>query len=499
MFTAPMRALPYPLDRASNLEVLSPNGEVPCGLPAWPEDSDEKITVLFRLSLNQFVALATAIDVGSDIAYSTDGIKIWELWVASVMCASFCEEMAGCLTAENPAVVGALANLIASNPAIISAISNSITSAGGAIPGQSLPTNQAETNLLPPEVINPEGECDLNALWGACLYMVQAANRAITDFFEITEAATNSTELAGIVAQNVPAAGQYAASALEFADQIQETLQEGYAGAYTETYENELACAIFCAARSACDLNADMLVQVLEQRLGYVEGTINFGVLMTRIGTGAFIGSGIADAAFYIYFSALRFGQQFGDVIGFRPLIDMMSLGADLLASDNWIVLCDCPEGYEVEFDFTAGEQGFVSSTRNEFFNATYVPGAGWIHVATDTSGGADISFEIWHDFISAGDVTRIEIDYVLSNQGNSVNQVAVTEFDTSSSSTPGTNVFNDNSGSMTGENTYIWTGATALTAGGFSLAMLSYVVPNPTDSVLVTAIRFYGNVNPFE
>lgn len=373
MFGAPVRPLPFPLDRTSNLEVLTDDERLPCGVPEFPEDSDERITVLFRLSLNEFVALATAIDVGSDIAYSTDGIKVWWLWQVSVMCAQFCEEVALCLTNEDPAVVEALANLITTNQTIINAISNSITNAGGAIPGQPISQQQAASDTLPPNVRNEEDECILNALWGACVYLVQSGNRAITDFFEQLEAASNTLETAAIVSQTIPAAGPYASAAAEFADQLQETLAEGYAGAYTETYENELACALFCLARVNCELTPDMLVEVMNSRLEYGTVPAEFGTVMARIGTGVFIGSQIADSMFYIYFTALRFGQQFGEILGFRPLTDLMSLGADLLASNNWETLCDCPEEWEQVFDFEVDDGGFTAPY------GSYSEGVGWI------------------------------------------------------------------------------------------------------------------------
>lgn len=497
-FTAPVRSLPYPLDRASNLEVVVGDDLEPCGVPNFPEDSDEKITVLFRLSLNDFVALATAIDVGSDIAYGDDGIKVWYLWMVSVMCAQFCEEVAACLTTENPAVVEALASLIATNQTIINAISSSITEAGSAVPGQPITEQQAQQDIAPPNVKDEFGDCDFDALWGAVQYMVQSGDRAITDFFEQTEAATNSVEMAGIVAQNVPAAGGFAASALEFADQIAETLQEGYAGAYTEAYEQQLSCDIFCRAKTTCEITPDMLVEVLEERLGYVEGALDFGILMQRVGTGVFIGEAIADCAFYIYFTALKFGQQFMGVLGFRTLTDMLSLGADLLASDNWATLCDCGYGYVQEFDFTVSDGGWLSSERNPAFNATYVAGVGWRQLASDYPSDADISFEIWRAMSAEGDFAKIEIDYILSDAGSSVNQITMVEFDTVSSITPGTAIFNNLSGVASGTNTYVFTGDFTATAGGLALEILSYVVASGASNVVVTAVRFYGDVNPF-
>jgi len=347
-FTAPPRDLPYPIDHASNLEVVYEDDREPCGLPEFPEDSDERITVLFRLSLNEFVALASAVDVGSDIAYGDDGIKVWWIWVASIMCASFCEEMAECISDPESAFTLALAEALRNNPALAAAIADALPNTGQPQPGRPLTPGQAGTDTLPTEVRDEEGDCIPDALWGASLYLVQSANRAITDFFETLEAASNTLETSAIVAQTIPAAGSYASAAAEFADQIQETLAEGYTAAYTEGYENDLACAIFCLASDGCELTPDDLVAIMEERLGY-DPTLDFGVLMARVGTGIFVGGAIADAMMYIYFSAMRFGQQFLDVIGIRALTDLMGLGADQLASDNWETLCDCAEPLTVQ------------------------------------------------------------------------------------------------------------------------------------------------------
>jgi len=342
MFSAPQRHLPYPLDRASNLERVVPEGLEVCGLPEFPEDSDEQITVLFRLSLNQFVALATAIDVGSDIAYGDDGIPVWFLWAASVMCASFCEEMATCLEEQNEDVVAALAELIATNPIMWRAVAAAAAAAGTPVPGTEIPTDAARQDALPDNVKNEFGACNLDALWGASLGLVQFGNRAIVDFFEILEVASNALERGAIATGAIPAAGNSLSSAIEFADQIMEEVAEGYAAVYTETYEQELACALFCAARQDCELNIDEIIRVLQERLALDE-IEDFYAVMQWVITGTYTGSQLADTAFLLFFTAIKFGTEFAGVVGVRALTVYMGLSADVLASDNWETLCECP------------------------------------------------------------------------------------------------------------------------------------------------------------
>lgn len=383
MFTAPKRALPYPLDRASNLEVLTPDDLTPCGVPDFPEDSNEKITVLFRLSLNDFVALSTAVDVGSDIAYGDDGIKVWYLWAAAVMCAAFCDEVASCLETENPAVVAALANLIQNNQTIINAISNSITNAGSGIPGQPISEVQAQSDTLPENTKDEEGDCLPNQLWGAVQYLIQSGNRAITDFFEVVEVASNTLERSEIVSQAIPAAGNYISAMAGFADQIGEELAEGYAGAFTEFYEQQLMCDLFCLARDECALTPDMMIQLMYQRLGEPFTIGDFGELMAGVAAGTWVGDEIPDIAFLIYFGAIKFGQQFLSQIGIRPLTVLMSLGADLLASDNWQVLCSCASEWSSDLDFEMSDYGFTFPSIGQ-----YTPGVGMTDTYFAVGGG---------------------------------------------------------------------------------------------------------------
>lgn len=376
-FTALPRKLEYPLDRPETIEAIV-SEDNPCGLPEFPEDNDERITVLFRLSLNEFVALASAIDVGSDIAYGADGLKVWWIWVASVMCASFCEEMAECVSDPESAFTIALADALRNNPALAAAIAEALPAAGAAVPGRSLTPSQSAADILPENVRDEFGECIPDALWGAVLYLVQSGNRAITDFFEILENASNTLEASAIISQNIPAAGSFAASAAEFADQLLENFQEGYAAAYTEEFENDLACALFCAAIDGCELTPDMLNSIMSSRLPDAPSLLTFQAVMNYFGAGTFLpGAVIADAMFTIYFTALQFGQQFGEQVGIKPLTDLMSLGADQLASDNWEVLCECSDTYCGFYDFTADDYLFVPG--NGFGSTTeWVDGTGW-------------------------------------------------------------------------------------------------------------------------
>ena len=78
-----IRKLPYPLYNpvASGGVVGSDDNESPNDTVTWvTSDPNERVVVELELSLNEYVALASSLDVGRDIAYGTESQFIWWLW-----------------------------------------------------------------------------------------------------------------------------------------------------------------------------------------------------------------------------------------------------------------------------------------------------------------------------------------------------------------------------------------------------------------------------------
>jgi len=253
-----------------------------------------------------------------------------------------CEMVAECFADGNEALIEALAEAIRNNPLLQAAIADAMAQNGSYTPGRSLTPGQSAASLLPENVKDEFGNCVDDNLWGAMLYLVQSGNRLITDFFDVLEAASNTIESMEIISKAIPAAGDYISSAAGFADQLQENISEGYAAAYTEAYEQGLACDLFCLARSTCELSLDEIIAMLNNRLAEPLSIGDFGEIMAGIASGTWVGDELADVAFMCFFGAIKFGQQFGDTLGVRPLPVLMSLGADQLSSNNWETLCDC-------------------------------------------------------------------------------------------------------------------------------------------------------------
>ena len=74
------RKLPYPLFRPETIISSGPQSGSINNLK-WPtSDPDEQVKIELRLSLKQYVKIASAIDAGRDIAYGSDSENIWWLW-----------------------------------------------------------------------------------------------------------------------------------------------------------------------------------------------------------------------------------------------------------------------------------------------------------------------------------------------------------------------------------------------------------------------------------
>jgi len=78
-----IRVLPFPLKNPTVIGGIVGSGEneSPFDVLQWvTSDPDERVTVELQLSLNEYVALASSIDVGRDIAYGTESQYVWWLW-----------------------------------------------------------------------------------------------------------------------------------------------------------------------------------------------------------------------------------------------------------------------------------------------------------------------------------------------------------------------------------------------------------------------------------
>ena len=86
MIAGSTRNLPDDLLLSDGYDVaVSPEAIPLLDLSSWStSDTDEQVDITLRLSLNEYVALATCVDVGRDIAYGDNSNYLWWLWCRAV-------------------------------------------------------------------------------------------------------------------------------------------------------------------------------------------------------------------------------------------------------------------------------------------------------------------------------------------------------------------------------------------------------------------------------
>lgn len=113
----------------------------------WPFAAhDEETEIVMRLSLDEYVALASCVDVGSDIAYSSDALRVWWIWTKAFLGENMikdCNDVIDCMADINATQDGRLTALegdsaaqatqIGINSAAIAVLQAEMLAATGAI------------------------------------------------------------------------------------------------------------------------------------------------------------------------------------------------------------------------------------------------------------------------------------------------------------------------------------------------------------------------------
>lgn len=380
---ADTRKLVFPLTNPLVVEGETPDDGTPIYQIEWSDpDPDVKVNVTLNLSLNEFVALATAIDVGRDIAFGTDTNLIWWIWTRALIEGGTltCEQIIDCIE-NDPDTQAALQQYLAANGY---SQNQSSTDAPTVLPA----AKQAGT-LLPTDYdcSNPANDMAISRA------IVRELNETIGDLFEIIEYITNPIELTAIVTDSVPVVSA-ASDAASFADWMQENIADAYNAAYTQSAEDTIACAIFCHLQSECDISLNDLIDIylgldagvtppsnpddINELIEYILG------LSLALST-----TGIVAVFHLIVLYLMRFGGDVVTMLGFNSITTAIS-SAQALIDTSYQDLCDdCPPTetpltyWMMEFDFSLGQQGFtstVSATQTVFRDG------GWNGTGTPTT-----------------------------------------------------------------------------------------------------------------
>lgn len=330
MVSGTQRRLPYPLTYEADMVANTPENPAVVfqSLEDWPTaNPDERIRVVFDLSLNEYVALASSVDVGRDIAYGENSVYIWWIWCRMVVALNICDDVADCI--ENSAAVQQALGAWFAN--------QNSTNAAASMNAQRLEDMAAGLGA----------SCDEDAWWGASLALVQRLNRANEDALEQLESATNPLDFASSVIGSVPVLDELGVDAiLGWAEFLQDNIAENYLAQYTTAYEEEVACDLFCIALENCELTAEQMFDYFFARVG---SSISWASLLQDV-LGYLIGrtwSGTQIADFMML-SQIGFrrllGRFTGDYLAFNDIAMSVRLGLNNPSSD-WEIICDdCPE-----------------------------------------------------------------------------------------------------------------------------------------------------------
>jgi len=467
--TGSIRDLQYPLNRSADLESDTPN--VPAisfiDLSAWQtEDSDERVRIVLDLSLNEYVALASCVDVGRDIAYGDNSIYLWWTWVRSIVSMSICADVVDCIENDSD-VQNAINNVVSLNSQ-----------------SESRNYGQSQEDVILGSGNNPT--CDVDVLWGGIDNLIESTNTQNEDILEQFEAFTNIYEFFADVVGNITVIDEASIDAiLGWITYIQNNIAENYVAEVTQAYLDELKCDIFCLVKADCALTPQVLFDYFAGRLS---GSISFDDLIETmlefIVTGTWSGTQIADAFFLSNFMMRAGFGRLLDFVGFNS-IDLDTRLGFLNPSNAWELLCDeCPEMAVIEFDFTLSDGGWdVALGRGE-----WVDGVGW----NTTEQGNNMRIAIGFDFASVLDIYKVEWDIDMTLANPAVNN-AVSMYDKNPYNSVGSNLIAQRLDQTASVHTFVLEAEWSSDEIGYNGAS-GETQPNPANwgFMTITACRVY-------
>jgi len=391
------RKLPYPLSKTFQPIAETPNDGTPQQVISGFPDETTKVSVTMTLSLDEYVALATAVDVGRDIAFGDDSELIWWIW-----CRAFsegtvmaCEDVADCVESE----------LAASNQSLINAlIQNNISGGTG---GNYNRVNGDVTTVLdrnPPlslqESINPEFECDLDKLWGGIRHgIVERLDDTARDLLEDLAAINDTPQRFQAFIDVIPVLGDLAEGVVTLATEVIPDILNLYNSYSSEEQLDAIACDLFALVCSECRYPTFEELYNYYSTLGYEMSAMEAQTLAPLLQKISGMISTFQPAS-VVYHSMITFQlftlyiqSQWNGNAGINSIAKFASIGEDF-GSNNWFDICEsCNEQYAIEvWDFkTQGAGEWYADTNPSTSKNVFVSGTGWMGTQLSTGRRIDV------------------------------------------------------------------------------------------------------------
>lgn len=396
-YDSPKRPLPWPLKEGLVLtRTTEDDGDCTPSSFVWPDDPDERVFIPFSLSLNEYNVLASTIDVGSDIAYGVDAIRVVWLWLRNMRCAvPICSEIIACVEDDDD-TQHAIEHMLEDNDEFTEFLGDFTREHPGGI---ELPIDQPIPSITRLTITQP-GTCDLDILWSQCVGVVSTAHVMIGQFFTAWSAYATEGNIVAAIVGNVPLLGPVAyslglAGVQGYAALIISSISALYSAAADDDYREQLACALFCAAQDDCYVTIGTAQSILNTRIGDLLSLLSTTDIMTSLIGLDLSGLNVAD----VYMAA------FFDLVGQGNLVWPIVWGCDsFLASvatyntpsNGWETACDdCPPPADNCADFTTSDGGWQALFNNPAVFATYHAGQGWGAAPDGITFGIEINLNV--------------------------------------------------------------------------------------------------------
>lgn len=389
------RKLPFPLTSALEPVADTPNETISYGIVTGFPDETTRVNITLNLSLDEYVALATAIDVGRDIAFAEDSELIWWTWVRAFTEGNpsmSCADVADCVESEIVANNTDLINILTQN-----SISNGFSNTNH-VNGDITTVLDRNAPLSLDEPIVPEFECNLDKLWAGIRHgIVARLDDTARDMLEDLAAINDLPQRFQAFIDVIPVIGDIAEAVVEVTTEVIPDILNLYNSHSSEAVLDEIACDLFAMVCNQCEYPTFKQVYDYYSTLGYEMNSMEAQTLAPMVQKlGAMISAFqpasvvyhtmITFQLFTLYLNAVWNGNA-----GKETVFKFATLGEDY-ANDNWLQLCDtCDQAYmEFIFDFT--QQSYSSYRTGNFsgsiMSGDYIAGVGWRVSAINTTDG---------------------------------------------------------------------------------------------------------------
>lgn len=271
------------------------------GSPLLFPDETTGIDLIFRISLQEFTKVLSALEKGATLSYPSEDWDVVWFFLRNFECPMpICEQIINCVNNDID-TQQAIASMLAGNQSFNDFLNTRIVT---------LTSQLINTKLI------AGGDCDPATLAGRIKSIVDGMNQANLDWFEKIETGTNSEEKFSYVWSAIPGVGSLPVDeVVDFGQDILEDFAEIYAGQVDADLLQDWYCGLYCEAlkNDDCSLTYGQIYDYFAKRVG--SGLNPFSTLqevMNFIVFGEFdTGTRIADATMALQTGLMVNGREF--------------------------------------------------------------------------------------------------------------------------------------------------------------------------------------------